>query len=277
MADKSVCPKCKKKIEVENARFCTGCGYQFKDGSRSAGGKNHKPLYICIIVLIMILIALAALIVIKYQAGELSIPFLLNNQTTETIDLSAEDADDESTDAEDDEEEQIDADSEKAEEDAAAEAAPAAEDVAVEAPAEEEAPIEPWDIDIYGEISYIESWCSEVDNNLEWYDYYDFGGVSCYVQEAGPVKVMVKKDYNGWNYNREYYGNGIFFVRVYNLSEEHRFYFSESRLFRYVDENGVIHDYGSENWADYVALSEKVCEEQSTLYTELREKVAHAR
>lgn len=130
---------------------------------------------------------------------------------------------------------------------------------------EAEPAMEVWDIDIESEAASIYSWCYETDQTLEHYQYYDFGDIACYVTNGVPVKIMVKKGYDGWNYSREYYGHDIFYVRVYNINENHEFLFSESKLMRYIDEVDTVHDYGCVDWYDYEAMGERVSKERSEI------------
>lgn len=60
-------------------------------------------------------------------------------------------------------------------------------------------------------------------------------------------RAVVERGADGWDYSREYaYRNGaLMFAFIYRGDqEEHRLYFKDGRMIRYIDENGVTYDYG---------------------------------
>ena len=93
-----------------------------------------------------------------------------------------------------------------------------------------------WYIDCYDEQAAIDDWVKTCRKTKGHYKKHDYGDVSCYTQNDYPVIIDVKKDVNGWKYNREYVGNAIYYVEMddgYQVVQ--RFYFAEGRLFRVID------------------------------------------
>lgn len=71
-------------------------------------------------------------------------------------------------------------------------------------------------------------------------------GVTYYTKNGEHSVITCDAGYNNWKYNREYYykdGN-LYFAYLYNDEEEHRLYFAEGALIRYIDSNGQTMDYG---------------------------------
>ncbi len=294
------CTKCGRSLP-DDAKFCTGCGAAVGDEPeeipasketqiqtdvqtdaqtnvqadvrKDAVAKTSKKSYTLVCSIVGVLIAAAVgICIFMVLDGKGIIKKAAQGKPETDMEESVAEASQENTSEETTELAAVEPTAEEGSEETAANQAvtettpDTAEDAAEELPEEEAVVFEPWDIDIGSEINYIESWCKETDQNLDNYTYYDFGDFSCYAIHGTPVKVIVKKGYNGWDYNREYYGTSIFYVHTYNVGEDHKFYFSDLRLMRYLDENGIVHDYGEENWADIVSLSERAEKEQKELY-----------
>ena len=80
-------------------------------------------------------------------------------------------------------------------------------------------------------------------------DEYESLGVTYYYKNGEVTKAVCPSGYNDWNYTRWYfYSNGkLYFAFVFNGTEEHRLYFVNDTLIRYIDANGKTMDYGSIN------------------------------
>ena len=78
-------------------------------------------------------------------------------------------------------------------------------------------------------------------------DEYESLGVTYYYKNGEVTKAVCPSGYNDWNYTRWYfYSNGkLYFAFVFNGTEEHRLYFVNDTLIRYIDANGKTMDYGS--------------------------------
>lgn len=130
----------------------------------------------------------------------------------------------------------------------------------------EDVPVyEPWDLDFESEVNYIKSWCNEEEKYLGGYEYYNRGSYSYYLNNNTPVKIMIDQGYDEWDYNREYYGHGIFFVRIYNEVEECQLFYSEERLFRFIDADGIVHNYGDADWYEYDQIGQKCIQERRNI------------
>lgn len=71
---------------------------------------------------------------------------------------------------------------------------------------------------------------------------------SCYYTPgAGDTKVVLENGTDGWNYSREYYyHDGQFiFAFIYNGTEEHRLYFKDNHMIRYIDEYHTTYNFGN--------------------------------
>lgn len=70
-----------------------------------------------------------------------------------------------------------------------------------------------------------------------------------YAPTAADSKVVLPNGTDGWNYSREYYYHDgkLVFAFIYNGSEEHRLYFKDDHMIRYIDEDKISYDFG---WLD---------------------------
>lgn len=186
---------------------------------------------------------------------------------------SAEDKKKKDKNKEKDEEE--DADEQAAEADEAAtiveaEPAPAATEAPTPEPTPEPTPTpyvwEDWDLNFNSEQSSVDDWVKSCRKNKGHYKKHDYSDTYYYTQDGNPVIIGAKKDVNGWKYNREYVGAGIYYVEMddgYQTTQ--KFYFAEGKLFRVIDEDGSVHDYASPGWEDYNEIGERLIEEREAL------------
>lgn len=71
-------------------------------------------------------------------------------------------------------------------------------------------------------------------------------------------KIVLEYGTSGWNYSRDYryHDNHLVFAFIYDGTEEHRLYFKDNQMIRYIDENHVTYDYPEtkrfQDWADKV-------------------------
>ena len=58
-------------------------------------------------------------------------------------------------------------------------------------------------------------------------------------------QVVLENGTDAWSYSRDYrFHNGkLVFAFIFNGTEEHRLYFKDDHMIRYIDENGVVYDY----------------------------------
>lgn len=69
-------------------------------------------------------------------------------------------------------------------------------------------------------------------------------------------KIVLENGTDGWNYSRDYrFHNGrLIFAFIFDGTEEHRLYFKDDHMIRYIDENNVTYDFPDCNkyssWAD---------------------------
>ncbi len=77
-----------------------------------------------------------------------------------------------------------------------------------------------------------------------------------YTPGTDDSKKVLSNGTDGWDYSREYYyHNGrLVFAFIYNGTEEHRLYFKDRHMIRYIDENHAVFDYGAldpyRDWAE---------------------------
>ena len=122
-------------------------------------------------------------------------------------------------------------------------------------------------LDVEAEVATIRDWYYGTQDNLSTYSQVQNGQNTYYYDGGTLVKIVVANGFNGWGYSREYfYHNGEFyFAFVYNGTEEHRLYFKEGTMIRYIDEYKNIYDYG--NTAAYSGWEEKVKSEADNIKT----------
>ena len=74
-------------------------------------------------------------------------------------------------------------------------------------------------------------------------------------------KIVLSNGADGWSYSREYYfHNGkLVFAFIFNGSEEHRLYFKDGHMIRYIDEHKNVYDFGA--LAPFADLEERALEE----------------
>ena len=141
----------------------------------------------------------------------------------------------------------------------------AAEDESAVVPAEK--PV--LDIVVEDEVTQIRAWYNETQNNSDSYEFFSAldGNITCY-KGSELIRLDVAKGFDDWNYTRRYYfrNDSLYFAFVFNGSEEHRFYFKEDQLIRYIDDNKNAYDYGdTDRFAEWSA---PVLNEAYQLYDE---------
>lgn len=67
-----------------------------------------------------------------------------------------------------------------------------------------------------------------------------------YTPGSDDSKKVLSNGTDGWDYSREYYyHNGqLVFAFIYNGTEEHRLYFKDRHMIRYIDEDHTVYDFG---------------------------------
>ena len=100
-------------------------------------------------------------------------------------------------------------------------------------------------IDVDGEISQI---------RIDYYATQAYpgkkstnGDVTHYTRNGKTTKIVCPSGMSGWNYSREYFfkNDKLYFALIYDGTEEHRLYFSDDILIRYIDNNKNTYDYGN--------------------------------
>ena len=116
-------------------------------------------------------------------------------------------------------------------------------DIAEEEP-EDDKPVP--DIVVEDEVKQIREWFYETQNNIDSYEQSTSDHVTFYLEGGVPVKIVVKKGTDDWDYAREYYYHDgeCYFAFIYNGGDEHRLYFKEDQMIRYIDQDKNTYDYG---------------------------------
>ena len=80
---------------------------------------------------------------------------------------------------------------------------------------------------------------------------------SCYYEPSDlDRKITVDNGTDGWNYSREYtfHDGKLVFAFIYDGTEEHRLYFKDDNMIRYIDEYHTTYDFGAlglfDDWAN---------------------------
>ena len=87
---------------------------------------------------------------------------------------------------------------------------------------------------------------SEIEKIREYY----------YSPTSDDEKIVLDNGTDGWGYSRDYrFHNGkLIFAFIFDGTEEHRLYFKDDHMIRYIDENGVTYDFPDtaayQSWAD---------------------------
>lgn len=100
-------------------------------------------------------------------------------------------------------------------------------------------------VDVDGEVEKIRTQYYATQSNPG--DEYEIDGVTYYYRNGNVTKAVCPSGFNEWNYTRWYfYSDGeLYFAFVFSGSEEHRLYFADGTLIRYIDSNGTTMNYGS--------------------------------
>lgn len=225
-----------------------------------------------LLTIIMIIVLVVALLVAAAATVYLLKPEWLGMDGNGKANTHIEDDGDDEDDSEDDDEPEDDDDSD--DEDSGTEkptdddkATPTPTPTPTPEPTPEPVVYEDWDLDIGEECKWVKSMCNDYDNNLGHYKKVTLadGDIIAYVQNGTPVKIIVKKGYNGWNYNREYYGVDAFYTKIYDDTGTRELYYSGGRLCRLIDEKGAVHDYNSADWAEYDEVGVKASEDKTEI------------
>ncbi|MGN0377279.1 MAG: hypothetical protein ACI4ED_06555, partial [Suilimivivens sp.] len=133
--------------------------------------------------------------------------------------------------------------------------------------ATDECVLEIENIDVQAEVENIRKLYYETQENLVNYSQYEYDDVIYYWDTAGPVKVIVKEGKKGTFYTRNYYyvNNKIYFAFVFHGTEEHRFYFKDDMLIRYINPDKEIYDYGNVDMHLFDEWTKEILEESSSV------------
>lgn len=98
----------------------------------------------------------------------------------------------------------------------------------------------------------------------------DANGITYYTYDEQIIKIEIKGGYDNWTYSRFYYyfNNQLYFAFVFNGTEEHRFYYKNEELIRYIDSSKIVYDYGTESFQNIIEIDDVILEEAKTLLTE---------
>lgn len=125
------------------------------------------------------------------------------------------------------------------------------------------------DIVVADEVNQIRAWYNEIQNNLDSYMIATApNNMINYYRGTELLRMDAAKGYDNWDYTRQYYfrNGNLYFAFVFNGSEEHRLYFKEDQLIRYIDENKNTYDYGDTD--QFSEWSVPVLNEAYNLYDE---------
>lgn len=128
------------------------------------------------------------------------------------------------------------------------------------------------DVNVKKEVKKIRALYNKTQNNLESYMTGSELEESTYYYEDGwAVKITIKGGYNDWKYSREYFYHNkkLYFAFVYKGSEEHRLYFKDGKLIRYIDEKKNTYDYGDNRLSSFSEWKDKVQSESAEIYPEI--------
>lgn len=102
------------------------------------------------------------------------------------------------------------------------------------------------DIDVEDEVRQIREWYYGTQDSIDGYEKSTSDNVTFYLKNGIPVKIVVNKGTDGWDYAREYYYHDgeFYFAFIYAGSDEHRLYFKEDQMIRYIDRDKNTYDYG---------------------------------
>lgn len=87
-----------------------------------------------------------------------------------------------------------------------------------------------------------------------------------YTPGAEDSKRVLSNGTDGWNYSREYYYHAgqLVFAFIYDGTEEHRLYFKDGHMIRYIDEHHTVFDFGALD--PFSSWAERALEEAERLY-----------
>lgn len=127
-------------------------------------------------------------------------------------------------------------------------------------------------INVEKEVTKIRKLYNTTQNKLDSYmSGSELEGAVYYYEGGYPVKISIKGGYHNWKYSREYFYHNkkLYFAFVYDGKEEHRLYFKNGRLIRYIDENKIIYDYGKKKLSVFSDWNDKVQSESEEIYPDM--------
>lgn len=70
-------------------------------------------------------------------------------------------------------------------------------------------------------------------------------GITYYSKNGATTKIVCPNGTAGWGYSREYFfkNGNLYFAFIFDGTIEHRLYFADDTLIRYIDDDSVTHDY----------------------------------
>ena len=82
------------------------------------------------------------------------------------------------------------------------------------------------------------------------------------------IKIVLQNGENGWNYSRDYrfHDGKLVFAFIFNGTEEHRLYFKDDHMIRYIDEEHITYDYP--DTSEFSSWEERAIKEAYEQYNE---------
>ena len=95
-------------------------------------------------------------------------------------------------------------------------------------------------------------------------------GITYYTYNEQIVKIEIKSGYANSPYSRLYYyfDDQLYFAFVFNGTEEHRFYYKNEELIRYIDASKTVYDYGTDGFKNIVGIDDVILEEAKAVFAE---------
>ncbi len=240
-----------------------------------SGNKSRIAIIILAVVLVLVL-AGGGIFLAQYYSDDSFLDSLFHKDSVKDDDDTDDEEDEE--DAEEEDEEEVppaddkktdsgkDEAGEKEEAEAFAEPEPTPEPTAEPEPTPTPIVWEDWDLDFDAEQAATEEWARASVNNREHYKKKDYDSAIFYIQDGVPVIIAARSGVNGWKYNRTYIGADIYYVELDDgYSTIQTFYFSGGNLYRVVDMDGTVHDYGSEGWEEFKDIGDHLKEDRKSL------------
>ena len=121
----------------------------------------------------------------------------------------------------------------------------------------------PEDLDVEKEVEHIRDLYYGTQECIDSFSQEEIDGITYFFDGNELVKMIVPSDIGNSKYTKNYYfeEGKLYFAFIFEGLEEHRFYFKEDCLIRYIDSSKTMFDYGTADMDNFNEMTNEILAE----------------